>query len=163
CPSSSRDLATHSLSVDASISTRAFGRFPSTAANRSRSVWTLRSSMTSPSSPTMQSWLFTLCTSIPILSTGWPPSPCGFDRAFELWSFLATTLERGPAASSHLSSVHHDDDRSHDPGLAPGDMAAVPDEDKVTETLRGLNVQPKEYRFPYGNTTKEMEVPAFVR
>ena len=35
---------------------------------------------------------------------GWPPSPCGFDRASELWSFPATTLERGPAASSHLSS-----------------------------------------------------------
>src|SRR5262245_60057471 len=35
---------------------------------------------------------------------GWPPSPCGFDRPFELWSFPATTLEQGPAASSHLSS-----------------------------------------------------------
>jgi hypothetical protein len=34
---------------------------------------------------------------------GWPPSPCGFDRAFRLWSFPATTLEWGPAASSHLS------------------------------------------------------------
>jgi Double zinc ribbon/Adenylate and Guanylate cyclase catalytic domain len=65
-PSSSRHLATHSLSVDASISTRAFGRFPSTAANRSRSVWILRSSRTS--APTTQTWLFTLCTSMPILS-----------------------------------------------------------------------------------------------
>src|SRR5262245_42650260 len=56
----------HSLSVDASISTRAFGRFPSTAANRSRSLdppflenlWF----------PRLQILLFTLCTSMPILS-----------------------------------------------------------------------------------------------
>src|SRR5262245_12267934 len=48
------------------------------------------------------------------------------------------------------------------PGWHQGDMAAVPGEDKVMETLRGLNLQPGEYRFPYGNTTKEMEAPAFV-
>ena len=48
------------------------------------------------------------------------------------------------------------------PGWHKSDMAAVPGEDKVMETLRALNVQPGEYRFPYGNTTKEMEAPAFV-
>ena len=48
------------------------------------------------------------------------------------------------------------------PGWHKSDMAAVPGEDQVMETLRGLNVQPGEYRFPYGSTTKEMEAPAFV-
>src|SRR5215510_15282711 len=48
------------------------------------------------------------------------------------------------------------------PGWHQGDMTGVPGEDKVMETLRGLNVRPGEYRFPYGNTTKEMEAPAFV-
>jgi len=47
------------------------------------------------------------------------------------------------------------------PGWHKSDMAAVPDEDKAMETLRGLNVQPGDYRFPYGNTVKEMETPAF--
>src|SRR5689334_3008710 len=47
-------------------------------------------------------------------------------------------------------------------GWHKSDMADVPDEDTVMATLRGLNVQPGEYRFPYGNTTKEMEAPAFV-
>src|SRR5690349_687927 len=48
------------------------------------------------------------------------------------------------------------------PGWHQRDMAAVPGEDKVMETLRALNVHPGEYRFPYGSTTKEMEAPAFV-
>ena len=48
------------------------------------------------------------------------------------------------------------------PGWHQGDMTAVPGEDKVIDTLRGLNIQPGEYRFPFGNTTKEMEAPAFV-
>lgn len=48
------------------------------------------------------------------------------------------------------------------PGWHQGDMSAVPAEDKVMETLRGVSVQPGEYRFPYGNTTKEMEAPEFV-
>ncbi|HYV96039.1 MAG TPA: hypothetical protein VE967_01140 [Gemmatimonadaceae bacterium] len=48
------------------------------------------------------------------------------------------------------------------PGWHQADMSAVPGEDKVMDTLRGLNVQPGEYRFPFGNTTKEMEAPAFV-
>jgi len=48
------------------------------------------------------------------------------------------------------------------PGWHKHDMMAVPGEDKVLETLRGLNVQPGEYRFPYGNTTAEMTAPAFV-
>jgi hypothetical protein len=48
------------------------------------------------------------------------------------------------------------------PGWHSADMSAVPGEDTVMETLRRLNIQPGEYRFPYGNTTKEMEAPAFV-
>lgn len=48
------------------------------------------------------------------------------------------------------------------PGWHQKDMAAVPGEDSVMEMLRGLDVRPGEYRFPYGNTTKEMEAPAFV-
>ena len=48
------------------------------------------------------------------------------------------------------------------PGWHSADMSAVPGEDAVMETLRRLNVQPGEYRFPYGNTTKEMEAPEFV-
>jgi hypothetical protein len=48
------------------------------------------------------------------------------------------------------------------PGWHQGDMTAVPGEDRVMEALRALNVQPGEYRFPFGNTTKEMETPAFV-
>jgi hypothetical protein len=48
------------------------------------------------------------------------------------------------------------------PGWHRSDMTAVPGEDKVMETLRGLNVQPGEYRFPYGNTTVEMTTPVFV-
>lgn len=48
------------------------------------------------------------------------------------------------------------------PGWHQGDMRAVPGEDKVMETLRGLSVQPGEYRFPFGNTTAEMKAPAFV-
>lgn len=48
------------------------------------------------------------------------------------------------------------------PGWHQRDMAAIPGEDKVMEALRSLNVQPGEYRFPFGNTTKEMEAPEFV-
>ena len=48
------------------------------------------------------------------------------------------------------------------PGWHQRDMSAVPAEDKVMETLRGLNVQPGEYRFPFGTTTREMESPVFV-
>jgi hypothetical protein len=48
------------------------------------------------------------------------------------------------------------------PGWHKSDMAAVPGEDQIMETLRGLNLQPGEYHFPYGNTTKQMEAPAFV-
>ena len=35
-------------------------------------------------------------------------------------------------------------------GWHKGDMTAVPGEAKVMETLRGLNVQPGDYRFPHG-------------
>lgn len=48
------------------------------------------------------------------------------------------------------------------PGWHQRDMAAVPGEDQVMETLRGLRVQPGDYRFPYGSTTAEMTAPAFV-
>lgn len=47
------------------------------------------------------------------------------------------------------------------PGWHKRDMIAVPGEDKVMETLRSLNVQPGDYRFPYGITVKEMDAPAF--
>ena len=47
-------------------------------------------------------------------------------------------------------------------GWHRGDMAAVPGEAKAMEALRGLGVQPGEYRFPYGNTTAEMTAPEFV-
>src|ERR1041384_1551860 len=48
------------------------------------------------------------------------------------------------------------------PGWHNRDMTAVPGEDKVLEALRGLNVQPGDYRFPYGSSTAEMTTPAFV-
>jgi hypothetical protein len=47
------------------------------------------------------------------------------------------------------------------PGWHKNDMSAVPGEDKVMETLRALNIQPGDYRFPYGRTVAEMEAPAF--
>ena len=47
------------------------------------------------------------------------------------------------------------------PGWHKGDMTAVPGEDKVRETLRGLKVQPGDYRFPFSNSVTEMESPAF--
>jgi hypothetical protein len=37
----------------------------------------------------------------------------------------------------------------------------VPGENKVMETLRGLNVQPGDYRFPFSNSTEEMKSPEF--
>ena len=48
------------------------------------------------------------------------------------------------------------------PGWHQDDMTAVPGEDSVMETLRGLKVQPGEYRFPYGRTTADMTSPVFV-
>jgi hypothetical protein len=47
------------------------------------------------------------------------------------------------------------------PGWHKDDMIAVPGEEKVMETLRGLNVKPGEYRFPYGRTTADMMSPEF--
>lgn len=46
-------------------------------------------------------------------------------------------------------------------GLYKDDMTAIPGEAKVMETLRGLNVQPGAYRFPFGRTTAEMTTPEF--
>ena len=42
------------------------------------------------------------------------------------------------------------------------DMTAVPGEAKVLDTLRGLNVPPGDYRFPYARTTAEMTAPEFT-
>ena len=47
------------------------------------------------------------------------------------------------------------------PGWHKGDMTAVPGEDRFMETLRGLNVQPGDYRFPFSNSVDEMKSPAF--
>jgi hypothetical protein len=41
------------------------------------------------------------------------------------------------------------------------DMIAVPDEAKVMETLRSLNLRPGDYRFPYSNSVDEMKSPEF--
>ena len=47
-------------------------------------------------------------------------------------------------------------------GWHKGDMIAVPGEAKVMETMRGLNVPPGDYRFPYSNSTAEMTGPEFI-
>jgi hypothetical protein len=47
-------------------------------------------------------------------------------------------------------------------GWHKDDMTAVPGEAQVMEALRGLNVQPGDYRFPYARTTAEMTAPEFV-
>src|SRR5262249_32676412 len=99
-PSSSRHLATHSLSVDASRRIFACARPPSTSVNLPRSVW-IRFSMTSPFSVTMYSWLCLLCTSMPICSTA------GLHLRhltvlFCLWGFGYHVCGR-PAASFHLT------------------------------------------------------------
>src|SRR5258705_6298930 len=47
------------------------------------------------------------------------------------------------------------------PGWHKDDMTAVPGEDRVMETLRSLNVQPGDYRFPYGRTVDDMTTPEF--
>ena len=46
-------------------------------------------------------------------------------------------------------------------GWHKDDMSAVPGEDRVMETLRGLNLQPGDYRFPYGRTVEDMKSPEF--
>ena|ERR1051325_4750402 len=47
-------------------------------------------------------------------------------------------------------------------GWHKGDMAALPGEARIMETMRGLNVQPGDYRFPFSNSTKEMTGPEFI-
>ena len=47
-------------------------------------------------------------------------------------------------------------------GWHKGDMTAVPGEATVLATLRGLNVRPGDYRFPYSNSTAEMQGPEFA-
>lgn len=49
------------------------------------------------------------------------------------------------------------------PGWHQRDMSALSDEDNVMQLLRALRVQPGEYRFPFGLTTKEMEAPEFIQ
>src|ERR1700704_6158161 len=46
-------------------------------------------------------------------------------------------------------------------GWHKGDMSAVPGEAKVMEMLRGLNLQPGDYRFPFSNSVDEMKTPEF--
>lgn len=48
------------------------------------------------------------------------------------------------------------------PGWHQGDTVAVPGEEHVMAELRGLKIEPGEYRFPYGRTTKEMTSSDFV-
>jgi hypothetical protein len=45
------------------------------------------------------------------------------------------------------------------PGWHKKDMTAVPGEAKVMEMLRGLDVQPGDYRFPFSNSVDEMKTP----
>ena len=47
-------------------------------------------------------------------------------------------------------------------GWHKGDMSALPGEAKVMETMRGLNVRPGDYRFPFSDSTKEMKSPEFA-
>jgi hypothetical protein len=47
-------------------------------------------------------------------------------------------------------------------GWHKDDMTALPGEAKFMETLRGLNVQPGDYRFPYARSTDEMTTPEFA-
>jgi hypothetical protein len=47
------------------------------------------------------------------------------------------------------------------PGWHKADMVALPGEAQVMETLRGLSVQPGDYRFPYSNSVDEMKTPAW--
>ena len=47
-------------------------------------------------------------------------------------------------------------------GWHKDDMVALPGETQVMEMLRTLNVQPGDYRFPYGRTTAEMTAPDFI-
>jgi hypothetical protein len=46
-------------------------------------------------------------------------------------------------------------------GWHKDDMVALPGEASVMEMLRGLNVQPGDYRFPFGRTTADMTTPEF--
>jgi hypothetical protein len=47
-------------------------------------------------------------------------------------------------------------------GWHAADMSAVPGEAKVMETLRGLDVQPGDYRFPHGSSVDDMKTPEFA-
>ena len=47
-------------------------------------------------------------------------------------------------------------------GWHRADMRALPGETGVMDTLHTVNLEPGEYRFPYGTTVAEMEAPAFV-
>lgn len=47
-------------------------------------------------------------------------------------------------------------------GWHKADMSGVPGEARVLELLRGLNVQPGDYRFPYSSSVDEMKTPEFA-
>lgn len=46
-------------------------------------------------------------------------------------------------------------------GWHKNDMSGVPGEAKFMETMRALNVRPGDYRFPFSNSTAEMQTPEF--
>jgi hypothetical protein len=47
-------------------------------------------------------------------------------------------------------------------GWHKADMAALPGEATVMETLRSVGAKPGDYRFPHGTTVEEMTSPEFV-
>jgi hypothetical protein len=46
-------------------------------------------------------------------------------------------------------------------GWHKSDMRMLPGEEAIMETMRGLSVQPGDYRFPFSNSVVEMKSPAF--
>src|SRR5216683_115209 len=118
CPSCSRQRATHSLSVDASMRIFVGALAPNTAANRSRCV-RMRRSTISPLSVRMQIRLSTLCTSMPICSMA-GLHPLRHTTACTIVGLRPPRRWR-PAASSHLSPhlSQRDRARRRRPGGAP--------------------------------------------
>ena len=100
-PSCSRQRATHSLSVDASIRIRARGRGPRTAAKRSGSV-RMRCSINSPPSARIQIWLSLLWTSMPIWSMAGLPFLRRRPRVALVGQDMPPRRAGGQPLSSHL-------------------------------------------------------------
>src|SRR5262249_34119300 len=106
-PSPSTACATHSLSVDASSSTRAPPCAPSSAANRSRLVRPGASMSPRPPSSTMQTWLSRWWTSIPMYSIAGLPPLVGGTEVYH-WT-----------GSQPLHPIYlHQVERGHPQGLA---------------------------------------------